>query len=669
MTSPVSIPFARLGLRAISVLTLVGLLSMLLGPTLVRADEVRNNVVAGGNDTITAGGSTTITYYIQVESNDGNNGCNAADGSSMTLSFPSISANVNASPSSLTFTKCGQGNGQSVTFSSSIAASYPIQASIADAGTGTYTNSANFTLTVTAPAPPPNTAPTISVPANMTVEGNALGGANVSFVVTANDTEQGDLTGAVSCTSGSGALFPLGTTTVSCSVMDNGGLTASGSFSVTVIDTTAPSVSVPTSIAAEATSAAGASVSFSGESAYDTVWGVLTPTCAPASGSTFALGVTTVTCSATDGSGKTGSSSFTVTVQDTTAPILALPADQTVEATSANGAVATYTASADDLVDSAVTPSCSPASGSTFALGPTTVNCSATDAALNTANGSFTVTVQDTTKPALTVPANITEEATGPSGAAVSFTVSAIDAVDSNPSVTCDATSGDIFPLGLTTVSCSATDGSNNTANGSFTITVQDTTKPAFGTLTNITVDPTSATGAAVTFTAPTASDAVSGVITGTCRPPSGSTFVIGTTTVTCTAQDAAGNVGSATFTVTVNPLTFSGFFSPVDMGITNTLKGGNAVPLKFRVFAGSTELTDASLFMVKYIKITCGTNPSVIDEVEVVTTGATSLRYENGQFITNWKTPTGSACYKVVVTLNDGTTVISPVAYFQTRK
>ena len=87
---------------------------------------------------------------------------------------------------------------------------------------------------------------------------------------------------------------------------------------------------------------------------------------------------------------------------DTTAPVLALPSNLVVEATGPGGAAATYAASANDDVDGAVPVTLSPASGSTFPLGTTTVNASASDVAGNTASGSFTVTVQDTTAPVIT---------------------------------------------------------------------------------------------------------------------------------------------------------------------------------------------------------------------------------------------------------------------------
>jgi hypothetical protein len=83
-----------------------------------------------------------------------------------------------------------------------------------------------------------------------------------------------------------------------------------------------------------------------------------------------------------------------VTIVDTTPPTLTLPADLTVIALNASGAAVSFTASANDLVDGSVAVTCSPASGSMFPLGTTTVNCSATDSHGNNASGNFTVTVQ-----------------------------------------------------------------------------------------------------------------------------------------------------------------------------------------------------------------------------------------------------------------------------------
>jgi len=96
-----------------------------------------------------------------------------------------------------------------------------------------------------------------------------------------------------------------------------------------------------------------------------------------------------------------------VTVQDTTAPVLTIPANITILATGAFGAVVNFTASANDLVDGDVPVNCIPASGSTFGIGTSTVNCTAADANENINSGSFSVTVQpqsSTVTPVLPAP-------------------------------------------------------------------------------------------------------------------------------------------------------------------------------------------------------------------------------------------------------------------------
>jgi hypothetical protein len=80
-------------------------------------------------------------------------------------------------------------------------------------------------------------------------------------------------------------------------------------------DTTPPTVTVPSGgVSANATTPPGVEVSFTA-TATDDQDGALTPTCEPASWTTFPIGATTVTCTATDATGNTGSASFEVTVR------------------------------------------------------------------------------------------------------------------------------------------------------------------------------------------------------------------------------------------------------------------------------------------------------------------------------------------------------------------
>ena len=162
-----------------------------------------------------------------------------------------------------------------------------------------------------------------------------------------------------------------------------------------------------------------------------------------------------------------------VVVVDTTAPVVTVPADMTVEATGPTGAQPTFAATAVDAVDGSTATTCNPASGSTFALGTATVTCSSTDKAGNTGTDSFTVTVQDKTAPVVTVPASMTVEASGPTGATATFTVTATDAVDGSTGATCTPASGSTFAIGTTTVTCSQKDAAGNTGSARFTVTVK----------------------------------------------------------------------------------------------------------------------------------------------------------------------------------------------------
>src|SRR5207244_4324756 len=170
--------------------------------------------------------------------------------------------------------------------------------------------------------------------------------------------------GGASCSPPSGSLFSVGTTTVTCS-MSNGFGTTTGTFSVVVTNTAGspPTFSLPEVMIAEATSASGAAVTFNASPAM----------CDHASGATYPLGDTTVTCSAPNSFGTT-TAVMTIVVLDTTPPVLNLPAKF-----STSNPVVTYTATATDAVDGSLSASCSPPSGSTFPEGATIVQCSATD--------------------------------------------------------------------------------------------------------------------------------------------------------------------------------------------------------------------------------------------------------------------------------------------------
>lgn len=201
--------------------------------------------------------------------------------------------------------------------------------------------------------------------------------------------------------------------------------------------------------------------------------------CIPPSGSTFPVGTTTVTCTATDALGVTASCSFDVTINDCQDPTINCPTSPVTKCNDLNqcGANVSYEVTSNDNC-SGVQTSCSPQSGSFFPVGNTTVNCTATDGAGRTATCSFTVTVNDCQAPTISCPPPITTCNTpGLCSAAVTYVVGSSDncQLPANALV-CIPPSGSTFPIGSTTVSCTVTDAAGLTASCTFSVTVNDCT-------------------------------------------------------------------------------------------------------------------------------------------------------------------------------------------------
>lgn len=251
---------------------------------------------------------------------------------------------------------------------------------------------------------------------------------------------------------------------------------------VQVRDVTPPRLDLPQDIDQEAESAAGNTV-FYAASAFDAVDGTVPDdhfSCAPPSGSTFPLGTapakshtTTVNCQATDSAGNTASASFNVTIRDTTPPVITAPLSLSAEATGPDGAAVEFSATTYDVVDGSGTATCTHASGSVFPLGDTSVTCNAIDQRGNAASpATFVVRVVDTTPPVISYLGDVEATATGDSSAVVNYTPTAWDIVDGDVPVNCKPASGSTFPIGATTVNCSAIDNAGNEATGSFQVTV-----------------------------------------------------------------------------------------------------------------------------------------------------------------------------------------------------
>lgn len=161
-----------------------------------------------------------------------------------------------------------------------------------------------------------------------------------------------------------------------------------------------------------------------------------------------------------------------------------VPTNKVVEATGSDGALVKYSSSASDAGGNKVSINCIPASGSIFPIGTNTVTCGV-DGSSETR--SFLVTVRDTTPTILSVPSDMTLEATGPGGRIANYNATTRDIVDGNVVPNCNPPSGSEFPLGQTKVRCTATDKAGNIGTNAFIISVRDTTPPETG-LGNVTV-------------------------------------------------------------------------------------------------------------------------------------------------------------------------------------
>jgi len=219
-----------------------------------------------------------------------------------------------------------------------------------------------------------------------------------------------------------------------------------------------------------------------------------------------------------------------------------------VQTTNAAGAVVTYSAGAADPCGLR-SFDCSPQSGSTFSVGTTTVTCAATDSVGNTNSCSFKVTIALSSAPTVTCPTGVEAECTG-GLTPVTYAVTAVDSSGAPLPVICTPPSGTGFRLGSSNVTCTATDSLGVSGSCSFTVTVVDTTPPSVTCPGDITTETTNAAGAVVTYIAGAADPC--GLRSFECSPPSGSTFPVGMTTVTCAATDSVGNANSCSFKVTV---------------------------------------------------------------------------------------------------------------------
>jgi hypothetical protein len=295
----------------------------------------------------------------------------------------------------------------------------------------------------------------------------------------------------------------------------------------------------------------------------------LSGTPAPGTSGTYRL-----TISAADGVPPDATQSFTLTVTENQAPPVITSANA---ATFTAGTAGTFTVTTTGNPAPAITEAGTLPSGVTLVdhrdgtavlsgtpaagtAGTYQVTFTAHNGVGADATQPFTLTVNAGADTDLTIsrPANVTANASGPTGASVTYTLPTVSDQDDTtaPVPACSPASGAMFPIGTTTVTCTASDRDDtpSTVSTSFTVTVNDTDLALSGVPADITTDATSSSGATVSYTAPTAVDEEPGASVS-CDHPSGSTFPVGTTMVTCTASDRddTPSTVSQSFSITVN--------------------------------------------------------------------------------------------------------------------
>ncbi|HVZ62547.1 MAG TPA: HYR domain-containing protein, partial [Candidatus Nitrosotalea sp.] len=408
------------------------------------------------------------------------------------------------------------------------------------------------------------TPPVLTAPQPVTIEAKSPDHNSIDIGLPSVN----DAVGVESVTNDAPPYFPIGKTTVTWKAIDASGNAATATQVITVQDTTKPVIHAPADITQEATSSNSNSVALGNATVSDN--GVIKSVTnnAPA---VFPLGKTTVTWAATDQSENSATATQVVNIVDTTTPKITPPATVTFEATSLDqNVVALGNAT---VSDNGVIKSVTNNATQFFALGKTTILWVATDEAGNKANATQVVNVIHTVPPKLTVPADITFEATSlkdnavPIGNATATDIQQVT-ITNNASKT--------FPLGKSTILWIAKDVSGNVSNGTQTVDVVDTTAPKITAPTNVTVEATSLNNNTVSLSNPSVTDLQPVTITNNAPKQ----FPLGSTTITWDVVDASGNKANATQTITVKDTTAPKITAPADINVKATSLEGNTVPL-----------------------------------------------------------------------------------------
>ena len=388
---------------------------------------------------------------------------------------------------------------------------------------------------------------------------------------------------SVSCDPMSGAIFPIGSSTVTCTAVDLSGNMETCEFMVTVNDGQIPFLACPPDITVFVPSGVMDTMIFdigldslSDNCGVDTSYFNLTDATtgdgdADASGTSFNVGTTVVTYYAEDEAGNIDSCSFNVIVMESMMLNLTCPANYTVSADAGecSAVLDTDAPSIDPMaaldVISYVLIDSTTGSGpdsvpdmQAFGVGITTVTYTAVSVTDDTSACSFTVTVTDQEDPVITCPMTIIEldNTTDSCGVLFDASFQMATASDNCPglAMSYNFAIGDLILVGDNMITATATDQANNTADCSYQVTVRDTQPPTIiNCPANIMVNnDQNLCGATVTWTPPTAEDNCGVLLLESTPYLPGDFIPVGAEFITYTASDFTGNITECIFSVTV---------------------------------------------------------------------------------------------------------------------
>src|SRR5206468_4313999 len=282
--------------------------------------------------------------------------------------------------------------------------------------------------------------------------------------------------------------FPKGNTTVTWTVTDASGNTATASQLVTVEDHENPTITAPVAVtvSTDAGQCAATGVTLGNPTFADNCLGSTVSNNAPSS---LPKGNTTVTWTVIDASGNTASASQLVTVEDHEKSTITAPAAVTVNADAGQCSASGVSLGVPTIADNCPGASYTNEPPSSFPKGNTTVTWTVTQASGNTATASQVVTVEDHEKPTITAPAAVTVNTNAGQCSATGVALGTPSFGDNCPGSTVSNNAPTTFPKGNTTVTWTVTDASGNTATATQLVTVEDHENPTITAPAAVTVN------------------------------------------------------------------------------------------------------------------------------------------------------------------------------------